>query len=276
MPFSGAVPEPQQGWSEPGQSARRSGFLGAHPEPGRPLKANLAGPGARWERTERRQVQRARAGGRRGAFAPGALCSPARLRGTAAAKSSSSSSSNGGGSGGADGAGSLRRRPSRLRQIIALRPRPRLGWTRRPRWPAGGGSCWKTGSCAGSRTSCLRAWGVLNFSLALALLVWRFWWRGNLTWLWEQPSPCWAPVWERRVLSDPLAPCGQGWESFLAALLGSAEVTRHFLCTLPAVLQPKVVTNQFTPTPLILDSRAGHSSVAVGMGHPEKWENACP
>lgn len=155
MPFSGAVPEPQQGWSEPGQSARRSVFLSAHPEARHPLKVNLAGPGTRWERTERLQAQRARAGGWRGAFAPGALCSPARLRGTAAAKSSSSSNS--GGSGGADGTGSLRRRPSRLRPIIALRPRPRLSWTRRPRWPAGGGNCWETGSCAGSRTSRLRA-----------------------------------------------------------------------------------------------------------------------
>lgn len=82
-----------------------------------PLQVNFAGPRARRERTEPRRAQRARAGGGRGASPRGALCSPARLGGTAAADSSSNGS-NCGGSGGADHAGSPRRRPPRLRRDI--------------------------------------------------------------------------------------------------------------------------------------------------------------
>lgn len=119
MPFSRVVPEPQWGWSEPSQSPRRGAFLGAPPTPRArtPLQVNFAGPRARRERTEPRRAQRARAGGGHGASPRGALCSPARLGGTAAADSSSNGS-NCGGSGGADHAGSPRRRPPRLRRDI--------------------------------------------------------------------------------------------------------------------------------------------------------------
>lgn len=167
MPFSGGrCPEPQQGWSQPGRAPLRGAPRGPTQSPD---------SAARKLRGTRRS-----AGGGRGACPRGALCSPARLGGTAAAADSSSHSSDRGGSDGAGDAGGRRARPSGPRwDLIAP-----LGWTGRLR-----ARLWAEQLVQPA------AWRVLNFLLSLALRVWGSGWRGSLTWLrGRQPSPWRATV----------------------------------------------------------------------------------